>query len=108
MFNGDEGEKMLMLGENYGNKCWWDFFGNWEEIVEIDGEGCVIFICNGGSVSVWVLEEVLQFFDVGWVSYGLLKFQCVEVGVLMGFVVCVLVYVFLYFGVRCLIWDNVI
>ena len=24
-----------------------------------DGEGCATFTCNGGSVSVWVLEEVL-------------------------------------------------
>ncbi len=59
MSNGDEGEKTLTLGENYGNKRWRDFLGNREEIVETDGEGCATFTCNGGSVSVWVLEEVL-------------------------------------------------
>ena len=59
MSNGDEGEKTLTLGENYGNKRWRDFLGNREEIVETDGEGCATFTCNGGSVSVWVLEAVL-------------------------------------------------
>ncbi|MFO5861282.1 alpha amylase C-terminal domain-containing protein, partial [Klebsiella pneumoniae] len=59
MSNGDEGEKTLTLGENYGYKRWRDFLGNREEIVETDGEGCATFTCNGGSVSVWVLEEVL-------------------------------------------------
>jgi alpha-amylase len=47
MSNGDEGEKTLTLGENYGNKRWRDFLGNREEIVETDGEGCATFTCNG-------------------------------------------------------------
>ena len=59
MSNGDEGEKTLTLGENYGNKRWRDFLGNREEIVETDAEGSAIFTCNGGSVSVWVMEAVL-------------------------------------------------
>lgn len=29
------------------------------EVVETDDEGCGTFTCNGGSVSVWVIEEVL-------------------------------------------------
>ncbi len=51
--------KNLTLGENYGNKRWRDFLGNREEIVETDAEGSAIFTCNGGSVSVWVMEAVL-------------------------------------------------
>ena len=57
--NGDDGEKMLPLGENYRNKRWRDFLGNREEVIETDDEGNGIFTCNGGSVSVWVIEEVL-------------------------------------------------
>jgi alpha-amylase len=57
--NGDEGEKTLALGENYGNKQWKDFLGNREETVTTDEQGTGIFTCNGGSVSVWVMEEVL-------------------------------------------------
>lgn len=57
--NGDEGEKQLPLGANYGNKRWKDFLGNRQEVVETDDEGCGTFTCNGGSVSVWVIEEVL-------------------------------------------------
>ncbi|WP_312227144.1 alpha-amylase [Pseudescherichia sp.] len=57
--NGDEGEKTLELGENYGNKMWRDYLGNREETVTTDENGTGTFTCNGGSVSVWVLEEVL-------------------------------------------------
>ena len=57
--NGDDGEKTLTLGENYGNKRWKDFLGNREETVETDGGGTALFTCPGGGVSVWVLEEVL-------------------------------------------------
>ena len=57
--NGDEGKKALTLGENYGNKRWRDFLNNREEVVETSEEGCAVFTCNGGSVSVWVMEDVL-------------------------------------------------
>ncbi len=57
--NGDDGEKTLELGENYGNKIWRDYLGNREEAVSTDENGTGTFTCNGGSVSVWVLEEVL-------------------------------------------------
>ena len=57
--NGDEGEKTITLGENYGNKQWKDFLGNRDETVITDESGTGVFTCHGGSVSVWVLEEVL-------------------------------------------------
>lgn len=54
--NGDEGEKTITLGENYGHKTWKDFLGNREEVVMTDETGTGVFTCNGGSVSVWVIE----------------------------------------------------
>ncbi len=57
--NGDEGEKTIELGENYGNKSWRDYLGNREETIATDENGSATFTCNGGSVSVWVMEEVL-------------------------------------------------
>ena len=57
--NGDDGEKTLPLGENYANKRWTDFLNNRQEIIETDDEGNAVFTCNAGSVSVWVIEEVL-------------------------------------------------
>ncbi|HKN03701.1 MAG TPA: alpha-amylase [Buttiauxella sp.] len=57
--NGDAGEKTITLGDNYGGKKWRDYLGNREEIVTTDANGHATFTCNGGSVSVWVMEEVL-------------------------------------------------
>ncbi len=59
MSNGDDGEKTIHLGENYGNKTWRDFLGNRQESVVTDENGEATFFCNGGSVSVWVIEEVI-------------------------------------------------
>lgn len=36
MSNGDDGEKTINLGENYGNKTWRDFLGNRQESVVTD------------------------------------------------------------------------
>ncbi|MGQ7100953.1 alpha-amylase domain-containing protein, partial [Escherichia sp. SP-MK] len=52
-------EKTIHLGENYGNKTWRDFLGNRQERVVTDENGEATFFCNGGSVSVWVIEEVI-------------------------------------------------
>ncbi|MTH48015.1 alpha-amylase [Intestinirhabdus alba] len=57
--NGDAGEKKLTLGEGYGGKGWRDFLGNREERIVTDADGTATFLCNGGSVSVWVMEEAL-------------------------------------------------
>ncbi len=57
--NGDDGEKTICLGENYGNKTWRDFLGNREETVTTAADGEGTFFCNGGSVSVWVIEDAL-------------------------------------------------
>lgn len=57
MSNGDEGEKTLVLGDNYGNKTWRDFLANREETVTTNAQGEGVFTCQGGSVSVWVIQE---------------------------------------------------
>ncbi|HFZ8993058.1 TPA: alpha-amylase [Citrobacter freundii] len=57
--NGDEGEKTLCLGENYANKSWRDFLGNRQETVVTNEQGEATFYCQGGSVSVWVIEEAI-------------------------------------------------
>lgn len=57
MSNGDDGEKRLTLGENYGNKVWRDFLGYQDSCVTTDEQGTGIFTCRGGHVSVWVLAE---------------------------------------------------
>lgn len=57
MSNGDDSEKPLTLGENYGNKVWHDFLGYQDECVTTDEQGTGIFTCRGGHVSVWVLVE---------------------------------------------------
>lgn len=59
MSNGDDGEKTINLGENYGNKTWRDFLGVRQESVVTDENGEATFYCNGGSVSVWVMEDVM-------------------------------------------------
>ena len=59
MSNGDDGEKVICLGENYGNKTWRDFLGNREETITTAADGEGTFTCNGGSVSVWVIEDAL-------------------------------------------------
>ena len=59
MSNGDDGEKTLNLGVNYGNKVWRDYLGDYQESVTTDENGEGTFYCHGGSVSVWVQEEVL-------------------------------------------------
>ncbi|MGK9174098.1 alpha-amylase [Yokenella regensburgei] len=57
MSNGDEGQKTLVLGDNYGNKTWRDFLGNRDETVTTNAQGEGVFTCQGGSVSVWVIDE---------------------------------------------------
>ncbi|WP_213716421.1 alpha-amylase [Cedecea lapagei] len=59
MSNGDDGEKHVTLGEDFAEKNWRDYLGNREETIHTDAGGSATFTCHGGSVSVWVLEDVL-------------------------------------------------
>ncbi|WP_034915626.1 alpha-amylase [Erwinia sp. 9145] len=56
MSNGDEGEKTLPLGSDLAGKTWCDLLGHRQETVTADAEGNALFRCNGGSVSVWVIQ----------------------------------------------------
>lgn len=57
MSNGEEGEKMVQLGDNLAGKTWRDYLEHREDRITTDEEGNATFHCNAGSVSVWVLEE---------------------------------------------------
>ena len=57
MSNGDDGEKVISLGENYADKTWRDFLGNRQEVITTDEQGAATFTCNGGGVSIWMIEE---------------------------------------------------
>lgn len=46
MSNGDDGEKTIHLGENYGNKTWRDFLGNRQESVVTDENGEATFFAT--------------------------------------------------------------
>ncbi|KGD74846.1 cytoplasmic alpha-amylase [Tatumella morbirosei] len=57
MSNGEAGEKSIDTGEALAQRKWRDLLGNREEIVETDEQGQGQFLCNAGSVSVWILAE---------------------------------------------------
>ena len=56
MSNGDAGEKHISMGEGYAGKVWRDYLGHKSETLTADDNGSALFSCNGGSVSVWVVE----------------------------------------------------
>jgi len=57
MSSGDAGEKSVPMGEGFAGKVWRDHLGNREETLTADEHGTTVFVCNGGSVSVWVVAE---------------------------------------------------
>lgn len=56
MSNGEAGEKHIAMGEGYAGKVWRDYLGHKSETITTDDNGSALFSCNGGSVSVWVVE----------------------------------------------------
>ncbi|PZD58400.1 alpha-amylase, partial [Pantoea ananatis] len=56
MSNGEAGEKHIAMGEGYAGKVWRDYLGHKSETITTDDDGSALFSCNGGSVSVWVVE----------------------------------------------------
>jgi alpha-amylase len=56
MSNGDEGFKSMEVGKKHAGKTFIDAFGYRKEKVVIDANGWGTFLCNPGSVSVWVLR----------------------------------------------------
>lgn len=54
MCNGEEGFKYMEVGKKYSGKNFVDILGKYKETVNINEEGRGQFLCNAGSVSVWV------------------------------------------------------
>ena len=57
MSNGDEGYKTMELGIQFADKTFVDVLDNRSEEITINNEGWGDFICNAGSVSVWVSKK---------------------------------------------------
>ncbi|WP_411704430.1 alpha-amylase [Edaphovirga cremea] len=57
--NGAENAKTVALGEGFEHKKFRDYLGNREDIPQADEHGNVTLPVKEGSVSVWVLEDVL-------------------------------------------------
>ncbi|MDN0118911.1 alpha-amylase [Yersinia frederiksenii] len=58
--NGSESEKTISLGEGLKNKEFADYLDNHQTIIKTNDTGEAIFPVNGGSVSLWVLRELLS------------------------------------------------
>ena len=58
MTNSDGGCLQMNVGKNRANSVFYDYTGNMKESVYVDQEGNGIFYVNGGSVSVWVKQNL--------------------------------------------------
>ncbi|CQG96692.1 alpha-amylase [Yersinia mollaretii] len=58
--NGAENEKTIALGADFPNKEFADYLGNHPAVITTDDTGEAAFPVNGGSVSLWVLKELLS------------------------------------------------
>lgn len=52
--NGDDGDKVMFVGENRKGKVWHEVTGNISEEVTIDDSGKGKFLVHGGKLAVWV------------------------------------------------------
>lgn len=55
MSNGEEGHKEMEMGIENAGKIMRDALGNRQERISIDEKGWAEFLCNGESLSVWVI-----------------------------------------------------
>lgn len=60
MSNGDEAAKTIDLGRDHAGASFVDFLGNRGDRITADDQGKVAFWSNGGSVSVWVRDDLQQ------------------------------------------------
>ena len=58
MSDKEGGILTMNVGKKFAGKIFLDYLGNNHDKVYIDSEGNGRFICNGGSVSVWIKEEI--------------------------------------------------
>lgn len=56
--NGEGGEKQMNVGSINKGAIYADYTGNRTDKIQIDQDGNGLFPCNGGSVSVWVRDQV--------------------------------------------------
>jgi len=54
MSNGENGNKIMNVGENRKGEIWYEFTGNIKEEVTIDDQGNGNFLVEGGNLAVWV------------------------------------------------------
>jgi len=54
MSDGSAGNKWMYIGTEHAGKKFRDYLGNVYQQVEINEDGWGNFLCNGGSVSVWI------------------------------------------------------
>lgn len=60
MSDGPEGEKTMYVGKQFANKNFRDLLRRFPEPITIDSEGNGVFKTKGGSVSLWVREEMYE------------------------------------------------
>ncbi|MBV4359989.1 alpha-amylase [Pinibacter aurantiacus] len=58
--NGTEGFKDMQMGNTHANETFVDLLGRRKEKVELNGDGWGKFMCDGGSVSVWINEKKIK------------------------------------------------
>ncbi|WP_145518904.1 alpha-amylase [Yersinia bercovieri] len=58
--NSAENEKTIALGADFPNKEFADYLGNHPATITTDDAGEAVFPVNGGSVSLWVLKDLLS------------------------------------------------
>lgn len=54
--NGDAGNKTMEIGRQHAGKQFIDYLQNHDAVVTINEDGWAEFLCNAGSVSVWVAK----------------------------------------------------
>ncbi|MEE1943581.1 alpha-amylase [Pedobacter sp. KR3-3] len=59
MCNGDEGFKEMQVGKAFAGRVFVDALDKRQEEITIDDNGNATFLCNAGSVSVWVPKEAM-------------------------------------------------
>ena len=60
MSNSAGGDKQMQIGSIHQDEVFADYTGNRADKVIIDSEGYGIFPCNGGQVSVWVRDQLID------------------------------------------------
>lgn len=54
MSNGEDGDKVMNVGESHQGEVWHEVTGNRSEEVTIDEQGNATFLVSGGKVAVWI------------------------------------------------------